>query len=51
MIHLNENGVNVFINRYSTVVNKAYWNNYDLIIWKNHNGFFNINGLFNKAWE
>ena len=51
MIHLNENGVDVFINRYNTVVNKAYWNNYDLIIWKkNHNGFFNINGLFNKAW-
>jgi hypothetical protein len=51
MLHLNERGVNVFINKYKSFTNEAYWNNYDLIIWKkNNNGFFNIKGMFNKAW-
>jgi hypothetical protein len=51
MVHLNELGVNVFINKYKSLSNQAYWNNYDLIIWKkNHNGFFNVKGMFKDSW-
>jgi hypothetical protein len=51
MLHLNELGVNVFINKYQSLVNQAYWNNYDLIIWKkNQNGFFNVKGMFKNSW-
>ena len=51
MIYLNELGVNVFIKKYKSKTNYAFWNNYDLVIWnKNHNGFFNINGMFKNSW-
>ena len=51
MIYLNERGVDVFINKYQSLTKKAYWDNYDLIIWKkNHNGFFNVKGLFKNSW-
>jgi len=51
MLHLNERGVDVFINKYKSITNDAYWNNYDLIIWKkNNNAFCNIKGIFNKTW-
>ena len=51
MLYLNEHGVKVFINKYESFINKAYWNNYDLIIWKkNNNGFFSKKGIFNNSW-
>ena len=52
MLHLNERGVDVFINKYKSDANDAYWDNYDLVVWKkDHNGFFNIKGMFRKnSW-
>jgi hypothetical protein len=52
MLHLNEIGVNVFINRYKSLAAEAYWDNYDLMIWeKNHKGFFDVRGMFRKdSW-
>lgn len=52
MLHLNERGVDVFINKYKSEKNDAYWDNYDLVIWKkDHSGFFNIKGMFRKnSW-
>ena len=51
MLYLNERGINIFINKYKSLVNEAHWNNYDLIIWKkNYNGFFSINGMFKNTW-
>ena len=51
MIYLNEHGVNIFINKYKSKKQFAFWNNYQLIIWqKNYNGYFNIKGLFKNSW-
>lgn len=51
MLYLNELGVNIFMRKYNSLMKNAYWNNYDLIIWKkNYNGFFKQNGLFRKTW-
>jgi hypothetical protein len=52
MLHLTQRGVEVFIGRYSKKDQESYWDNYDLLIWKqDHSGFTNIKGLFRKnAW-
>jgi len=51
MIHLYENGVNVFIKRFKSNKNEAFWDNYDLVIWnKNDNGFFSKKGLYRNSW-
>jgi len=50
MLNLTELGVEVFIKKAKNIV--PYWDNYDLIIWKNDSsGFTNINGMFkNGKW-
>ena len=52
MLNLTEQGVEVFIKRLQGASLYAYWDNYDLIIWrKTPIGFANIMGLFKKdAW-
>jgi hypothetical protein len=44
-------GVEVFINRVKTKNQEAFWNNYDLIIWKkNSDGYIEKNGMFRNGW-
>jgi hypothetical protein len=51
MLHLNLLGVEVFINRSKTKSQEAFWNNYDLIIWKkNAEGYNEKNGMFRNEW-
>ena len=52
MLHLNQEGVEVFISRYKNNHRESYWDNYGLVLWdKNPNGFNHIKGLFRKnAW-
>jgi hypothetical protein len=52
MLHLNTLGVDVFIKRYSNLLQDSFWNNYDLIIWeKNASGYFDVNGMYHKdSW-
>lgn len=49
MLHLNPQGVEVFINRSQSVNMDPHWNNYDLIVWKQDNsGYTNTKGMFRK---
>jgi len=52
MICLTQKGVEIFIERYKTVNQNSYWDNYDLVIWKkNINGYTSIKGSFqNNSW-
>ena len=51
MLHLNLLGVEVFINRSKTKTQEAFWNNYDLVIWKkNADGYTEMNGMFRNEW-
>lgn len=52
MLHLNELGAEIFINRAKKKSLDTYWDNYDLIIWKkNHSGFTDLKGMFrNNSW-
>jgi hypothetical protein len=52
MLHLNPQGVEVFINRSQSVTMDPHWINYDLVIWKkNHSGYTNTKGMFRKdSW-
>lgn len=49
MLHLNEIGVELFIKKFKSITKEAYWDNYDLIIWKkDYSGFTNKNGVFRQ---
>ena len=49
MLHLTLKGVEVFIERSKTKSQESYWDNYDLLIWKETpGGFTHIKGLFRK---
>lgn len=51
MLNLNLSGVEIFINRSKTKTQEAFWNNYELIIWKkNSNGYTDKNGMFRNEW-
>ena len=51
MLNLTHRGVEVFINRSKTKTQEAFWNNYDLIIWKkNSSGYTDKNGMFRNEW-
>ena len=51
MLNLNLSGVEIFINRSKTSTQEAFWNNYELIIWKkNASGFTDKNGMFRDEW-
>jgi hypothetical protein len=51
MLNLNLRGVEIFIKRSKTKTQEAFWNNYDLIIWKrNANGFTDKDGMFRGEW-
>ena len=49
MLNLTLKGVEVFIERSKTKNQESYWDNYDLLIWKETpGGFTNIKGMFRK---
>jgi hypothetical protein len=49
MLNLTLKGVEVFIERSRTKSQESYWDNYDLLIWKqNPGGFTNVKGMFRK---
>lgn len=49
MLNLTLKGVEVFIKRYNSANKESYWDNYDLIIWKQDpTGFTNTKGIFRK---
>lgn len=49
MLHLNEIGVELFIKRFASVTKEAYWDNYDLVIWKkDYSGFTNKKGVYRQ---
>lgn len=52
MLNLTLKGVEVFINRLRTNKEEAFWNNYDLVIWKKDNsGYSDVKGIYrNDAW-
>ena len=52
MLYLNPLGIEIFIKRSASNVVDAYWDNYDLVIWKkNNNGYTNKKGMFRKnSW-
>lgn len=52
MLILNQKGVEIFINKFQTNKTHAFWNNYDLYLWKKtENGFTDIYGLYkNNSW-
>jgi hypothetical protein len=52
MLHLNTQGVEVFIKKSKSNTVDPFWDNYDLIVWKrDSSGFTNLKGMFRKdAW-
>ena len=43
MLYLNPLGIEIFIKRSASNTVDAYWDNYDLVIWKkNNNGYTNM---------
>lgn len=52
MLNLTLKGVEVFIERSKQKNQDSYWDNYDLLIWKeNPGGFTNVKGIFRKdSW-
>lgn len=52
MLNLNTIGIEIFIKRFKSNSEEAFWNNYDLVIWKKDSGgFTNKNGMFRKnSW-
>lgn len=52
MLNLTLKGVEVFIDRLRTNKEEAFWNNYDLVIWKKDNsGYSDVKGIYrNDAW-
>ena len=52
MLNLTLKGVEIFIERSKTKSQESYWDNYDLLIWKqNPGGFTSVKGMFRKdSW-
>jgi len=52
MLHLNTQGVEVFIKKSKSNTVDPFWDNYELIVWKrDSSGFTNLKGMFRKdAW-
>ena len=52
MLHLNTQGVEVFIKRSKSNTVEPFWDNYDLVVWKkDSSGFTNFKGMFRKnSW-
>ena len=51
MLHLNLLGAQIFIERSKTKTQSAFWNNYELIIWKKDaNGYTRKDGMFLNEW-
>ena len=52
MLNLTLKGVEIFIDRLRTSKEEAFWNNYDLVIWKKDNsGYSDVKGIYrNDAW-
>jgi hypothetical protein len=52
VLNLTLKGVEVFIDRLQATKEEAFWNNYDLVIWKKDNGgYSDIKGVYrNDAW-
>lgn len=52
MLNLTELGVEVFIRKTRKPSLEPFWDNYDLIIWKqDHGGFTDVNGMYrNSTW-
>jgi len=52
VLNLTLKGVEVFIDRLQATKEEAFWNNYDLVIWKKDNsGYSDIKGIYrNDAW-
>jgi hypothetical protein len=49
MLNLTLKGVEVFIKRSKTKSQESYWENYDLLIWKQSaGGFTDVKGMFRK---
>jgi hypothetical protein len=49
LLNLTLKGVDIFIKRSQTNKQETYWNNYDLVIWKeNSDGFYDQKGMFRK---
>lgn len=50
MLNLTLKGVEVFIKKSQTKNQESYWDNYDLLIWKQDpNGYTSKNGMFRKS--
>ena len=44
-------GVEVFIKRFQNKNQESFWDNYNLVIWKNSpDGYTNKNGMFKGSW-
>lgn len=51
MLNLNTLGIDVLINKSNTDTQKAYWENYDLLVWKKDDGgYTNKKGIFKDGW-
>ena len=52
VLHLTMQGVEIFINRSQSKVQKSFWDNYDLVIWKKDSGgYTDLKGMYRKdAW-
>jgi hypothetical protein len=52
VLNLTLKGVEIFIDRLRTSKEEAFWNNYDLVIWKKDNsGYSDVKGIYrNDAW-
>jgi hypothetical protein len=51
MLNLTMQGVEVFIKRFQNKNQESFWDNYDLIIWKNNpNAYTDKNGMFRNSW-
>jgi hypothetical protein len=49
MLNLTLKGVEVFIKRSQTNKQESYWDNYDLMIWKEDSGgFTSVKGMFRR---
>lgn len=52
VLNLNEQGVEVFMKRFQSKLQKSFWRNYDVVIWKkDQGGYTDKEGMFlNNAW-
>lgn len=51
MLNLTMQGVEIFIKRFQNKNQESFWDNYDLIIWKNNpNAYTDTKGMFRNRW-